>query len=186
MGPWTKRILFILLAAALIAHLFAAPTTVAQTPASTNRPDISFADDVYPILRRACFECHGEAKQENYLRLDRREDALGLGVIEAGEPEKSELVRRIQLPRGHEGIMPAVGEPLPKRVPLSSSVGSQPGPLGQRTFSLANIGLMCRRNVHHFPRCKTRNGRAFRWTALCCESWNPLALPHRRSRHLKN
>jgi hypothetical protein len=85
----------------------------AANPARTMAVD--FARDVYPILRRDCFECHGPKKQEGDLRLDLRANALGSGVIEAGEPADSELLRRIQLPRNHDELMPAIGDPLPKR-----------------------------------------------------------------------
>tara|TARA_R110002049_G_scaffold2750_4_gene21875 strand:- start:13466 stop:16564 length:3099 start_codon:yes stop_codon:yes gene_type:complete len=74
-----------------------------------------FARDVYPILRRSCFECHGEEKDEAGLRLDRREDALDSGAIEPGDPDNSELIRRLLLPRGHDEIMPAIGDPLSKK-----------------------------------------------------------------------
>ncbi|MEZ6153619.1 MAG: PSD1 and planctomycete cytochrome C domain-containing protein [Pirellulaceae bacterium] len=76
---------------------------------------VDFARDVYPILQRACFECHGARKQEGGLRLDLRSEALDSGVIDLAQPATSELLRRISLPRGHEQIMPAIGEPLPKR-----------------------------------------------------------------------
>jgi hypothetical protein len=86
---------------------------------SAAKPDqkraVDFAQDVYPILRRACFECHGQEKQEGDLRLDRRDDALEYGSIEPGNPDDSELLRRILLPRGHDEVMPAIGDPLPKR-----------------------------------------------------------------------
>ncbi len=94
----------------------------AQEPSDTLLPTtnqvtqpVDFAHDIYPLLQRACFECHGEGKQEGALRLDLRSDALNSGSIEPGHPETSELLRRIALPRGHDDIMPAIGEPLSKR-----------------------------------------------------------------------
>ena len=75
---------------------------------------VDFAKQVFPILRRACFECHGAEKQEAELRLDDRRSVMESQIIEAGKPAESELLRRLLLPRGHEEIMPAVGEPLPK------------------------------------------------------------------------
>jgi mono/diheme cytochrome c family protein len=82
-------------------------------PSKTSRVD--FARDVYPIFRRSCIECHGPEKQEAELRLDQRVVALESGSIEAGKPGDSELLRRILLPRGHDEVMPAIGDPLPKR-----------------------------------------------------------------------
>lgn len=70
----------------------------------------TFERDVYPLLQRACFECHGAKKQEGDLRLDQRDAALLM--IEPGRPDESELLRRVLLPRGHDDIMPAIGEPL--------------------------------------------------------------------------
>ena len=36
-------------------------------------------------------------------------------MIEAGSPNDSELLRRVMLPRGDDEVMPAIGDPLPKR-----------------------------------------------------------------------
>ncbi len=73
---------------------------------------VDFGRDVFPILQRSCFECHGADSQEGGFRLDRRQDLLQSGTIEAGRAADSELLRRVALPRGHEEIMPAVGRPL--------------------------------------------------------------------------
>ena len=76
---------------------------------------VDFARDVLPILRRSCVECHGSEKDEGGLRLDLREPALESGTIEPGDPQASELLRRIRLPKGHDEVMPAIGDPLPRR-----------------------------------------------------------------------
>ncbi|MEO1993485.1 MAG: PSD1 and planctomycete cytochrome C domain-containing protein [Pirellulales bacterium] len=91
--------------------------TVAAEVQNQNESDlpINFADDVFPILQRSCIECHGPEKQEGDLRLDRREDVFKSSVIKSGSPADSEILRRISLPRGHDEIMPAVGEPLQKK-----------------------------------------------------------------------
>ncbi|MFT5301936.1 MAG: hypothetical protein ACI814_002749 [Mariniblastus sp.] len=89
---------------------------LAQQPNSDRQDQaVDFARDVYPILQRACFECHGTRKQEGGLRLDQREDTLNSGVIEIGDPDNSELFRRILLPRDDDEVMPAIGDPLAKR-----------------------------------------------------------------------
>ncbi|MEO2008654.1 MAG: DUF1549 domain-containing protein, partial [Pirellulaceae bacterium] len=98
--------------AVLIGVGGSAPTRAAEP---NQRQAVDFTRDVYPVLRRTCFECHGQKKQEGDLRLDVRADALGSGVIEPGEPADSELLRRILLPRNDDEVMPAIGEPLPKR-----------------------------------------------------------------------
>lgn len=74
---------------------------------------VEFGRDVYPLLQRACFECHGGQKQEAELRLDLREAAFGHeGVIAPGKSTASELVRRISLPADDPEIMPSRGAPL--------------------------------------------------------------------------
>ena len=83
-------------------------------PAPRDRA-VDFARDVYPVLQRACFECHGVDKQEGGLRLDLRDDVFDSGIIEAGDPDESELLRRISLPQTDNEVMPAVGEPLSER-----------------------------------------------------------------------
>jgi hypothetical protein len=79
---------------------------------------VDFGRDVFPILQRACFECHGAELQKGKLRLDGREAAFKGGssgpVIVAGKSSESELVRRISLPKGHDDVMPNRGEPLGK------------------------------------------------------------------------
>ena len=82
---------------------------------SPKTAQVDFARDVYPIFRRSCIECHGPEKQEAELRFDQRVSTFESGSIEAGKPDDSELLRRILLPRGHDEVMPAIGDPLPKR-----------------------------------------------------------------------
>jgi hypothetical protein len=78
---------------------------------------VDFARDVYPILQRSCFECHGPAKQKGKLRLDSREAVMKGGrsgpAVVPGKAEQSELYRRISLERGDTEIMPDRGDPLP-------------------------------------------------------------------------
>ncbi len=76
---------------------------------------IDFATEIFPLLERSCLECHGDRKQEGGLRLDRRSEALQSGAIAPNSPETSEILRRINLPREHEEVMPALGEPLSKQ-----------------------------------------------------------------------
>jgi hypothetical protein len=100
--------------ATIVALLVAcSPVFGADTPAPP-KPD--FVRDIYPILQRSCFECHGPEKQKGKLRLDSREAAFkasrnGVAIV-PGKAESSELYRRIILPKGAEGIMPARGETL--------------------------------------------------------------------------
>ncbi|MDG1894662.1 MAG: PSD1 and planctomycete cytochrome C domain-containing protein [Fuerstiella sp.] len=77
--------------------------------------EIRFERDVYGLLRKSCFECHGDRKQEGDLRLDSREYFLQSETVVPGQPAESELFRRVALPAGHDEIMPAIGEPLKVR-----------------------------------------------------------------------
>lgn len=62
--------------------------------------DIDFQQDVLPILRKHCFECHGDESREGGLRLTNRADALalndsGIPAIVPHHPTDSELIRRL-------------------------------------------------------------------------------------------
>ncbi len=90
-----------------MAMWFARPSGLAE-----DRPRFDFSSDIYGVLQRSCFECHGSTKQEGGLRLDLRQEVLDSGILHPEQPQKSELLRRIELPRTHAQIMPAIGDPL--------------------------------------------------------------------------
>ncbi|TVS09742.1 MAG: DUF1553 domain-containing protein [Planctomycetaceae bacterium] len=71
-----------------------------------------FNREVRPILSQHCFKCHGpdEATRMSGLRLDYRQDALA--VIVPGDPEQSELVRRVFSSSDFE-VMPPPEAKLP-------------------------------------------------------------------------
>src|SRR5437667_12719892 len=79
---------------------------------------LDFAKQIQPILQQNCIKCHGPEKQKGKLRLDSKEAAFKGGkdglVLTAGDAEKSELYRRIILPKSNEDVMPNEGEPLSK------------------------------------------------------------------------
>src|SRR5436190_2437261 len=79
---------------------------------------VDFVKEIQPILQQSCVKCHGAEKQKGKLRLDSREAALKGGkdgvVLIAGDAEKSELYRRIILPKSNEDVMPNEGDPLTK------------------------------------------------------------------------
>ena len=81
--------------------------------------DSSIAKDAYAILNRSCFECHGPARQEGGLRLDSMQAFAKGGdsgrPFDILNPDASELLRRIRLPKGHEDVMPNRGAIHTKR-----------------------------------------------------------------------
>jgi mono/diheme cytochrome c family protein len=79
---------------------------------------VDFAKDIQPLFQQNCIKCHGPEKQKGKLRLDSKEAALKGGkdgpAFVAGDASKSEMVRRISLPKGDDDVMPNEGEPLTK------------------------------------------------------------------------
>jgi mono/diheme cytochrome c family protein len=79
---------------------------------------VDFVKQVRPIIEQNCVKCHGSEKQKGKLRLDSKEAAMKGGkdgvVIVTGNADKSELVRRITLPKSDDDFMPNEGDPLAK------------------------------------------------------------------------
>ncbi len=71
---------------------------------------------VRAVLAHNCYSCHSAEKIKGELRLDKKRMAFKGGksgpVIIPGDPVKSELVRRITLPRNHKEAMPSKGKRL--------------------------------------------------------------------------
>jgi len=90
------------------------PTGEPGRPADPGQADI-YRDIASVILSEKCVSCHGAGKQKGGLRLDNPADLLRGGdsgaVILSGQPDQSELIRRCQLPEGHEEHMPPKGKP---------------------------------------------------------------------------
>ncbi len=70
--------------------------------AQAAEPKVSFNRDIRPILSDTCFQCHGfdDKQRKSGLRLDLRDAALkpaesGERAIVPGQPEKSELIKRL-------------------------------------------------------------------------------------------
>ena len=74
--------------------------------------EISFAEEVLPILEKYCVECHSEDNAELGLKLDTYEGVMGGSdygtVVEAGDVDASLLIDMIA-----SGDMPDGGDPMP-------------------------------------------------------------------------
>ncbi|MCP9768472.1 DUF1549 domain-containing protein [Lacihabitans sp. LS3-19] len=81
-----------------------------------NENQIKLVGEVRAIFAHNCYKCHSSNKQEGKLRLDQKEFVFAGGkhgkIIVRGEPENSELIRRISLPRNHKEAMPTKGKAL--------------------------------------------------------------------------
>ncbi len=76
---------------------------------------VDYVKDVKPLLKKHCYECHGDGKQQSGLRLDLRQNALRGGdygpVIVPGKSAESKMVRKLVDGDGGDQ-MPPEGEPL--------------------------------------------------------------------------
>ena len=77
---------------------------------------IKLVGEVRKIMAHNCYSCHSSDKIRGELRLDERKFVFAGGesgpIIEPGDPSKSEFVRRISLPKGHDDVMPSKGSTL--------------------------------------------------------------------------
>ncbi len=83
--------------------MLAAPTAPAEVPS-----ELKYNRDIRPILAENCFRCHGpdSAARQADLRIDQREAAIERGAIVPGDPDASELVRRINSTSPDEQMPP--------------------------------------------------------------------------------
>jgi len=79
---------------------------------------VDFESDVWPILAEHCVTCHGPYDQFGDLRYDSKERILEGGkngkVMVPGEPDKSSMYMRVNLPADDLDVMPSEGELLTK------------------------------------------------------------------------
>lgn len=75
--------------------------------------------NVRTILAHNCYSCHNATKTKGGLRLDKKEFIFKGGengpILIAGNPAKSEIIRRIKLPDSHDDAMPSKGKRLTKK-----------------------------------------------------------------------
>jgi mono/diheme cytochrome c family protein len=74
--------------------------------------------NVRSILAHNCYACHNATKTKGGLRLDKKEFIFKGGengpILVAGNSEKSDMIRRVKLPFGHDDAMPTKGKRLSK------------------------------------------------------------------------
>lgn len=79
---------------------------------------IALTVQVRAIFAHNCYKCHSADKIKGELRLDQKDLVFKGGesgpIIVPGQPEKSEIIRRITLPRSHKESMPGKGKALSK------------------------------------------------------------------------
>jgi hypothetical protein len=117
-----------------------------------------FADVVGPMLVERCSSCHNDDKQESDLNLATHEGVMRGGesgrVIAPGNPDQSELLRRITLDPSDEEFMPAEGKtPLTARqveiirwwigagAPSGVTIGTLEVPLETQTLLTEELGV---------------------------------------------
>ncbi|CAN5816206.1 ribonuclease inhibitor [soil metagenome] len=84
--------------------------TAAIKPIANVQEAKAYDDIIQPILETKCYSCHGPNKQKGKLRMDVT-DALMKGgedgkIIEAGNADESELIKRLLLPTDNDDHMP--------------------------------------------------------------------------------
>jgi len=97
---------------------------IGQTPAASKQERkpianineaIIYQDLVEPVLENKCYQCHSATKKKGKLRLDAEEFILQGGdhgtIIQAGNPEKSNLYTCLILPEEDDKRMPPKGKP---------------------------------------------------------------------------
>ena len=101
------------LAALTVLALAAA---LAWSGAARGQGSVQFERDVWPILEAKCVTCHGPEDQFNELRLDSKDRILRGGkngrILVPGDPDRSPMFVRVNLPPDDLDIMPAEGDPL--------------------------------------------------------------------------
>jgi hypothetical protein len=94
----------------------AAPKPAAPAPAPV--ATVNFIRDVQPVLESRCLECHNPDKEKGGLLMHTADAMIkggdsGAGIV-AGQPDKSEILKRVLLPADHDDFMPPKksGDPL--------------------------------------------------------------------------
>ncbi|TXE01225.1 DUF1549 domain-containing protein, partial [Algoriphagus aquimarinus] len=80
--------------------------------------EMKLIGEVRMVLAHNCYKCHSGAKIEGELRLDEKEFVFAGGengqILIPGNPSESEIIRRINLGKNHDDVMPSKGKLLSK------------------------------------------------------------------------
>ncbi len=95
--------------------------TLAQEKPKTLPPPakkkVDFARDIQPLLKRSCYSCHGNERQEGGLRLHTKKSAFKGGDLGAeivpGKSAKSRLIQYVSGVNDDDVLMPPEGEGTP-------------------------------------------------------------------------
>ena len=75
----------------------------------------AYADVIQPIFQTRCYSCHSSKKQKGGLRLDKFDLIMKGGkdgkIIMAGNPDESDMIKRLLLPNENEDHMPPREKP---------------------------------------------------------------------------
>jgi len=90
-------------------------TSVQRKPIPNVQEAIAYSDIIQPLLQTKCYTCHGKNKQKGKLRMDDTARLMKGGkdgvVIIPGNDVKSEMAKRISLPREDDDHMPPKEKP---------------------------------------------------------------------------
>jgi mono/diheme cytochrome c family protein/uncharacterized membrane protein len=89
-------------------------TTPPPMPAhavATVNPKLALFESTQAIFKRHCYNCHGATKQKGGYRIDQKESIYLAGksdlpAVVPGDPDDSELMYRMLLPRDDDDVMP--------------------------------------------------------------------------------
>ena len=87
---------------------------VKQDPSTANLENLNLK--IRAIWTNKCYSCHSSEKMKGDLALDTYEGVLAGGIdgpiLVKGKASKSDIIRRLKLPKGHHDAMPEKGEQL--------------------------------------------------------------------------
>lgn len=117
MSSFSRTIATSILCSLSAASAFAQQAPATAVPAAAPAvAKVDFIKDVQPLLETRCLECHNPNKVKGELLMDSvanmtKGGEAGPGIV-PGQPDKSEIIKRILLPAGHDDIMPPKDGPL--------------------------------------------------------------------------